>query len=82
MPAGEDERTEVRLPLGRATRTVPRALTREVRAIVRDRPLVPIAVLHTRRIERRLLDGKGQRAGGSRGRRRSRTAADRRNTRG
>src|SRR5450759_2589548 len=59
LPAGQDERTEVRLPLGRATRTVPVALAREVRAIVRDRRLVPIAVLHTDRIERRLLDGGG-----------------------
>jgi CHAD domain-containing protein len=59
LPAGPDERTEVRLPLGRATRTVPRALTRDVRAIVRDRPLVPIAVLRTTRIERRLLDDQG-----------------------
>jgi inorganic triphosphatase YgiF len=55
LPAGVDERTEVRLPLGRATRTVPRALTRDVRAIVRDRPLLPIAVLMTTRTERRLL---------------------------
>ena len=59
LPAGQDERTEVRLPLGRATRTVPRALAREVRALVRDRPLIPIAVLHTTRIERRLLDADG-----------------------
>src|SRR5665647_2760975 len=59
LPAGQDERTEVRRPLGRATRTVPVALVREVRAIVRDRRLVPIAVLHTVRIERRLLDGDG-----------------------
>jgi len=59
LPAGQDERTEVRRPLGRATRTVPVALAREVRAIVRDRRLVPIAVLHTDRIERRLLDGDG-----------------------
>jgi len=59
LPAGQDERTEVRLPLGRSTSTVPEALTREVRAIVRDRPLVPIAVLHTTRIERRLLDADG-----------------------
>ena len=43
LPAGQDERTEVRLPLGRATRTVPAALVREVRAIVRERPLVPVA---------------------------------------
>src|SRR5664280_3182177 len=59
LPAGLDERTEVRLPLGRATRKVPVALAREVRALVRDRPLVPIVVLHTTRIERRLLDPDG-----------------------
>jgi inorganic triphosphatase YgiF len=59
LPAGQDERTEVRLPLGRSTRTVPVALTREVRGLVRDRPLVPIAVLHTKRVERRLLDADG-----------------------
>ena len=60
LPAGKDERTEVRLPLGRATRTVPSALVREVRAIAGDRPLVPIAALHTTRIERRLLDADGK----------------------
>lgn len=59
LPAGQDERTEVRLPLGRATRTVPAPLVREVRAITGDRPLVPIATLHTTRIERRLLDADG-----------------------
>jgi CHAD domain-containing protein len=60
LPAGRDERTEVRLPLGHATRTVPAALAREVRAIVRDRALLPVAILHTTRIERRLLDGDGK----------------------
>src|SRR5665648_1070631 len=59
LSAGVDERTEVRLPLGRATATVPVSLAREVRAIVRDHPLVPIAVLHITRVERRLLDGNG-----------------------
>jgi inorganic triphosphatase YgiF len=59
LPAGPDGRTEVRHPLGRATRKVPAALAREVRALVRDRPLVPIAMLQTTRIERRLLDGDG-----------------------
>jgi CHAD domain-containing protein len=59
LPAAQDERTEVRQPLGRATRKVPAALAREVRALVRDRPLVPIAVLQTTRIERRLLDDDG-----------------------
>jgi len=59
LPAAEDERTEVRQPLGRATRNVPAALAREVRALVRDRPLGPIAVLQTSRVERRLLDDEG-----------------------
>jgi CHAD domain-containing protein len=60
LPVGQDERTEVRLPLGRATRTVPPALVREVRGLVRDHPLVPIAMLHTKRVERRLLDSDGR----------------------
>ncbi len=59
LPAAADERIEVRLPLGRATRKVPVALAREVRALVRDRPLVPIALLETARTERRLLDAAG-----------------------
>jgi CHAD domain-containing protein len=59
LPAGADERTEVRLPLGRATRAVPRALADEVRALVRGRPLVPIAKLHTSRVERQVLDRAG-----------------------
>jgi CHAD domain-containing protein len=59
LPAGLDERTEIRLPLGRATRTVPPALVGEIRAIVRNRPLIPIAILHTTRLERRLLDDAG-----------------------
>jgi inorganic triphosphatase YgiF len=59
LPAGQDERTEVRLPLGEATSTVPVALVREVQAILGDRPLLPIAVLHTTRTERRLLDAAG-----------------------
>src|ERR1035437_5404381 len=56
LPAGLDLRPEVPRALGRAPRKVPVALAAEVRALVRDRPLVPIAVL---RIERRLLDGDG-----------------------
>ena len=59
VPAGQDERTEFRLPLGRATTKVPAALAHEVRALVRDRPLVRVAKLHTTRIERRLLDADG-----------------------
>ena len=60
LPAGQDERTEVRLPLGRATSKVPAPLAREVRALVRNRPLVPVAKLHTTRFERRLLDADGK----------------------
>lgn len=60
LPAGQDERTEVRLPLGTATTTVPIALALEVSDIVGDRALVPIAVLTTTRIERRVLDGDGK----------------------
>jgi inorganic triphosphatase YgiF len=59
LPAGDDERTEIRLPLGSATHMVPVALSREVHPYVGDSPLVPIAVLRTRRIERRLLDASG-----------------------
>lgn len=59
LPVAQDERTEVRLPLGDLTRTVPAALARQVRDITGSRPLVAIAVLHTTRVERRLLDGGG-----------------------
>lgn len=59
LPSGQDERTEVRLPLGRATTKVPATLSQEVRALVRGRPLIPVAKLHTTRIERRLLDADG-----------------------
>ena len=59
FPAGPDERTEVRLPLGRATRTVPRDLVAEVHALVRGRPLVPVAILRTSRVERQLMSGEG-----------------------
>jgi inorganic triphosphatase YgiF len=59
LPAGQDERTEIRLPLGDASQTVPVALAREVHAILGDRPLVPIALLRTTRIETPLLDAGG-----------------------
>ena len=59
VPAGGDERTEVRLPLGEATHAVPEALVREVRAVVRDRELVPVAIVRTTRLERHLLEAEG-----------------------
>ena len=55
LPASEDTRTEVRLPLGRATKTVPSGLLAPVRSIVRDRPLTPAARLSTRRLQYELL---------------------------
>jgi CHAD domain-containing protein len=58
LPAGVDTRTEVRLPPGRATKTVPSRLLASVRGLVRDRTLVPIARVTTRRSERHLI-GEG-----------------------
>ncbi|GAB2688927.1 hypothetical protein GCM10027194_23870 [Thalassiella azotivora] len=60
VPAGDDTRTEVRRPLGRATRTVPAALRRMVRAVTADAPLQPVVEVTTRRAVRRLVDATGQ----------------------
>ncbi|WP_029108717.1 CYTH and CHAD domain-containing protein [Mycobacterium sp. URHD0025] len=49
LPAGVDTRTEVRMPLGTATDTVPEDLRDIVLAIVRDRPLSPVARISTAR---------------------------------
>lgn len=49
LPAGIDTRTEVRAPLGTATDTVPEDLRDIVLAIVRDRPLSPVARISTQR---------------------------------
>ncbi len=59
LPRGGDARTEVRLPLGRARRTVPKPLREQVRALARDRRLRPVARVSTRRLERALLDEDG-----------------------
>ena len=59
LPGVDDARTELRRPLGRATRSVPDALLEPVRAVVRDRPLVPVARIATRRLESELLDAAG-----------------------
>src|SRR3954452_8863698 len=55
LPAGVDTRTEVRLPAGRATKTVPPQLLASVRGLVRDRSLVPIARVATSRQEYDLI---------------------------
>ncbi|HJT93493.1 MAG TPA: CYTH and CHAD domain-containing protein [Mycobacterium sp.] len=51
LPSGPDERTEVHAPLdnGEAADTVPEALLDVVLAIVRDRPLRPVARIATKR---------------------------------
>lgn len=49
LPAGTDTRTEVRAPLGASTDTVPEDLRDIVLAIVRDRPLSPVARISTQR---------------------------------
>lgn len=49
LPAGADARTEVRLPLDAGTETVPAELLDVVLAIVRDRPLAPVAQISTTR---------------------------------
>lgn len=58
-PLEDGDREEVRLPLGRAVRTVPKALLGQVRVHVRDRPVTPIATVSTQREVHRLLDGDG-----------------------
>jgi len=59
LPAGRDTRTEVHAPLGRAVKTVPDSLLTQVRAIVRDRPLGPVASVTTTRREYALCDAEG-----------------------
>jgi CHAD domain-containing protein len=55
LPKGKDTRTELRRPLGRATKTVPRMLLASVRALVRDRQVGPVARVSTRRAEYTLV---------------------------
>jgi CHAD domain-containing protein len=59
LPGGADTRTEVSLPLGRSAKAVPPPLLEPVRAVVRDRPLSPVARLRTRRCERDLVAEDG-----------------------
>ena len=60
VPAGPSARSEVRLPLGRATRTVPAALQQMVWARSLGAPLRPVAEIVTDRRVRRLVDVTGQ----------------------
>ncbi|MBV8930717.1 MAG: CYTH and CHAD domain-containing protein, partial [Mycobacteriaceae bacterium] len=49
LPSGPDARTEVRAPLGASETEVPEQLRDVVLAIVRDRPLAPVARITTNR---------------------------------
>ncbi|GAA4969818.1 CYTH and CHAD domain-containing protein [Kineococcus glutinatus] len=60
VPAGKGARSEVRLPLGRATRTVPQQLQDMVRARSGGAELVPVARIETDRAVRRLVDATGR----------------------
>jgi CHAD domain-containing protein len=60
VPAGADARSEVRLPLGRATRTVPARLQQMVWARSLGAELRPVAEIVTDRRVRRLVDVTGQ----------------------
>lgn len=59
VPAGADTRDEVRLPPGRAVRTVPAPLRATVRAVTRGATLRPVAEVRTTRTVRRLVDASG-----------------------
>ena len=59
LPHGKDTRTEVHAPLGDDTGRVPDELAARVRGLVRDRDLVPVALVVNRRLEHSLLDGEG-----------------------
>jgi CHAD domain-containing protein len=58
-PRQGDRRTELQLPLGSAGHTVPADLLQPVRAVVRDRPLSPVATVTTHRLEQSVIDDAG-----------------------
>ena len=60
VPAGAGARSEVRLPLGRASRTVPEQLRTMVWVHIRGAVLRPVAEIDTERTVRRLVDATGQ----------------------
>src|SRR4051794_14834478 len=59
VPAGPDARSEVRLPLGRSTRSVPEPLQKMVWAQTLGSALRPVAEIVTDRTVRRLVDVTG-----------------------
>jgi inorganic triphosphatase YgiF len=59
LPKSGDTRTELRRPLGESVRAVPEELLDQVRAVVRDQGVQPVAVLRTTRTERHLYAADG-----------------------
>lgn len=59
LPVAQDQRLEVRLPVGRSRTTPPARLRRQVQVRVRGRRLHPVVRLTTRRVELPLLDADG-----------------------
>jgi CHAD domain-containing protein len=59
-PGDAGSRREHRLPLGKSNGEVPVELRKQVRAIIRRRPLRPVAELRTHRIETPLKDASGR----------------------
>jgi CHAD domain-containing protein len=59
LPAGPQTRREIRLPLGRAGRTVPAELARLVKVYSRGHALAPVARIATVRLVRTLVDEAG-----------------------
>jgi CHAD domain-containing protein len=59
-PGDAGSRREHRVPLGEGDGEVPVELRKQVRAIIRRRPLQPVAELRTHRVETPLRDGSGR----------------------
>ncbi|MCP2250340.1 CYTH and CHAD domain-containing protein [Lentzea aerocolonigenes] len=60
LPAGEDSRQEIRVPLGRGTKNPPKDLSSLVRAHTRGQGLAPVAEIHTNRRRWQLTNGTGE----------------------
>ncbi|GAA4609928.1 CYTH and CHAD domain-containing protein [Actinoallomurus liliacearum] len=60
LPAGKNTKREIRLPLAESAQDVPAELVTLVTAHTRGRPLIPVAEVETRRVERPLLDEDGR----------------------
>lgn len=59
LPAGEDSREELHVPLGRATKKPPKDLASLVRAHTRGNDLTPVAEIRTNRRRWQLTNGNG-----------------------